>query len=274
MFTEEKELVEQTENVEEPATEELVDGMTDPGEVTETEEETVETFTREQVDEIIAKKLGRKEAKMRREYEKRMAELEEAELVLNAGLGTSNITEATGQLRDFYAKKGVTIPERAIPQYSNDDLQVLAANEAQKIIDSGIEEVIEEANRLADIGLDNMSPREKILFSHLAEYSKTEKEKKELAQIGVKPEALEDSDFKDFQKNLNPKMSVKDQYEMYLKFKPKAQIEPIGSMKGIKTEEPAVKDFYSFEEAQKFTQADFDKNPALFEAVTKSMTKW
>ena len=61
---------------------------------------------------------------------------------------------------------------------------------------------------------------------------------------------------------------------MYLKFKPKAQIEPIGSMKGIKTEEPAVKDFYSFEEAQKFTQADFDKNPALFEAVTKSMTKW
>lgn len=265
---EEKELVEETENVEEPTTEEVVDGDT------EAVEEPVEMFTREQVDEMVAKKLGRKEAKMRREFEKRMAELEEAELVLNAGLGTSNITEATGQLRDFYAKKGVTIPDRATPQLSDDDLKVLAANEAQKIIDAGYEEVVEEANRLADIGLDNMSPREKALFSHLAEHSKAEKERRELAKIGVKPEALNDSDFRDFQKNLNPNMSVKDQYAMYLKFKPKAQIEPIGSMKGTKAEESAVKDFYSYEEAMKFTKEDFDKNPALFKAVENSMSKW
>lgn len=265
---EEKELVEQTENVEEPATEELVDS------VTETVEEPEEMFTREQVDEMVAKKLGRKEAKMRREYEKRMAQLEEAELVLNAGLGTSDITEATGQLRDFYASKGVTIPDRAVPQLSDDDLEILAVNEAQKIIDSGIEDVIEEVDRLADVGLENMSPREKILFGRLAEHRKAEADKKELAKIGVKPEALNDSDFVDFQKNLNPNMSVKEQYEMYLKFKPQAQIEPIGSMKGTKLEESSVKDFYSYEEAMKFTKEDFDKNPELFKAVEKSMSKW
>lgn len=265
---EEKELVEQTENVEGQTTEEIVETVEEPEKVY-TEEE-----FNAKIDELMPRKLERARAKIRKELEREYAGYKEAENVLNAGLGTSNITEATKKMREFYESKGVTIPESQAPRYSDDDLRVLAANEAQKIIESGFEDVVEEVDRLAEIGVKNMTQREKFLFNQLADYRKTETEKKELAQIGVKPEALNDSDFKDFQKNLNPKMSVKEQYELYLKFKPKAKVEPIGSMKGTKTEEAAVKDFYTYEEASKFTKADFDKNPALFKAVEQSMPKW
>lgn len=266
----ERELVEQTENVEGQTTEEIVDDTVE--EVVETEETVEEKFTKEQVDEILAKKLGRQKAKMRRELEKEFAPYREAEMVLNAGLGTSSITDATQRMREFYEERGVTIPNSQPQQYSEDDLKVLAANEAQKIIELGLDEVIDEVDRLAN--KEKMTPRESLLFNQLAKYRQTETEKSELAKIGVKPEALNDSDFKEFQKNLNPNLSVKEQYEMYLKFKPKANIEPIGSMKGTKTEEAAVKDHYSYEEASKFTKEDFDKNPALFKAVEKSMLKW
>lgn len=268
----EKELVEQTENVEGQTTEEIVDGMTDTEEVVETEETVEETFTKEQVDEIVAKKVGRQKAKMRREFERELASYKEAEMVLNAGMGASNITEATQKMREFYADQGVDIPENLTPQYSEEDLKVLAANEAQKIIELGLDEVIEEVDRLAN--KEKMTPRESLLFNQLAKYRQTEIEKSELAKIGVKPEALNDSDFIEFQKNLNPNLSVKEQYEMFLKFKPKAKIEPIGSMKGTKTEEAAVKDYYSYEEAMKFTREDLDKNPALVKALERSMQRW
>ena len=39
-------------------------------------------------------------------------------------------------------------------------------------------------------------------------------------------------------------------------------------------ESGAVKDFYSREEALKFTKEDSDKNPELFNAVCNSMPKW
>ena len=48
----------------------------------------------------------------------------------------------------------------------------------------------------------------------------------------------------------------------------------MGSMKNNTADNNAVKDFYSYEEASKFTKKDFDKNPALHEAVKKSMPKW
>jgi hypothetical protein len=48
----------------------------------------------------------------------------------------------------------------------------------------------------------------------------------------------------------------------------------MGSMKNTDTGENGVKDYYSFEEASKFTKAEFDKNPALYDAVVKSMSKW
>ena len=112
-----KELVtEVTENVEEQATEELVEGTTEPTEeiVEETTEELsepVKTYTDAEVDEIVKKKLHRQEAKLNREFNKQLSSYKRAEEVLNAGLGTSNIEEATNNLTNFYKEKGISIPE-------------------------------------------------------------------------------------------------------------------------------------------------------------------
>lgn len=254
-------VTEVTENVGEQTTEQTV----------EAKMYTEEEFN-QRMDEILAKKIARKEAKIRKEYDEKFAQYKEAEAVLNAGLGTSNIKDATTNLKDFYEKKGVKIPSYQ-PEFSDDDMKVLASNEAQKIIDLGFEEVVEEVDRLADKGLDNMTAREKHIFSQLAEYRRSETDKRDLAKIGVSEAALKDKDFQEFAANLNPKMSMKDKYETYLKYRPKPQVEQIGSMKNTGKEE-AVKDFYSREEALKFTKADFDKNPALFMAVQNSMPKW
>ena len=111
------------------------------------------------------------------------------------------------------------------------------------------------------------------MFQKLAEVRKGMEAERELAQIGVGKEVLEDADFKEFSKKLNPELSIKDKYEMYNKLKPKTEVKQMGSMKTT-TKQPAVKDFYTREEALKFTKADFDKNPALFKAVENSMAKW
>lgn len=272
-----------TENVEQ-TTEEIVDGSnveetTEQSEVVNTEEPKM--YTEEElnarVDELLAKKIGTKlsnqERKLRKQFEKELNTYKEAESVLNAGLGTSSIKEATENLKEFYTNKGIDIPKYQ-PTYNENDMKVLANAEAQEIISSGFDEVVEEVDRLAEIGVDNMTPREKLVFTQLAEYRKSEQERKELAKIGVKEEALQDKEFIEFAKNLNPSMSTKDKYEMYTKYKPKPKVETMGSMKNATSNDNGVKDFYSRDEALKFTKKDFDKNPALFKAVEQSMLKW
>ena len=259
-------VTEVTEKVETPTTEEIAV-------VEEPKMYTEEEFQRK-LSETMTKRTGRLEAKIRKEYEEKYSPYKETEEVLKAGLGVSNIQEATSNLREFYRSKGVEVPEYKQPVYNEDDLKVLANNEAQKIIEYGIEDVIEEVDRLAEKGIENMTSREKLLFQQLATHRKDYEDQKELAQIGVTKDALNDADFIEFAKNLNPSLSAKQKYETYLKYKPKKELEVMGSMKNTTNEDTTVKEFYSREEAAKFTVKDFDKNPALFEAVKKSMTKW
>lgn len=231
------------------------------------------TYTEEElnarVDELLAKKIARKEARIRKEYDKKYGKLEN---VLKAGTGEEDINSITNTLSDFYTKKGIQLPTE--PTYSDSDMRVLANAEAQSIIDSGFDEVVEEVDRLAELGADNMTPREKLVFTTLAEYRKTEQDRKDLAKIGVSDSALQDNEFIEFAKKLNPSMSTKEKYEMYTQFKPKPKVEPMGSMKNNTSNDTGVKDFYTRDEALKFTKKDFDNNPALFKAVEQSMLKW
>ena len=63
-------------------------------------------------------------------------------------------------------------------------------------------------------------------------------------------------------------------YDNYTKTQPKKEYKTAGSMKNTNSGEGAIKDFYTPDEAKRFTKDDFDKNPALYEAVVKSMAKW
>ena len=259
-----KELVNETENVELP-TEEVV--------VTEKVIEQPKTYTEDElnarVDELLAKKIARKEARIRKEYDKKYGKLEN---VLRAGTGEDDLNTITDTLSNFYTKIGIQIPTE--PTYSESDMKVLANAEAQSIIDSGFDEVVEEVDRLAELGVDNMTSREKLVFTKLAEYRKSEQDRKDLAKMGVSEAALEDKEFIEFAEKLNPNMSTKEKYEMYTQYKPKPKVETMGSMKNTTSNDTGVKDFYTRDEALKFTKKDFDKNPALFKAVENSMLKW
>lgn len=242
-----------------------------------TTEETPKTFTQEDVDrmvkekldEVLPGKIARREAKIRKEYDRKYGGLEE---VLKAGTGKESIEEMTDTFKQFYQKKGIQIPEK--PAFSASDIEVLARAEADDIIRNGFDEVVEEVDRLTELGAENMTPREKAVFKALAEHRQNAERGRELAQIGVTEDVYNSQEFKDFAGKFNPNTSIKDIYSIFEKTQPKKNIKPMGSMKTNRPADNGVKDFYSFEEASKFTKADYDKNPALFEAVLKSMTKW
>ena len=262
-----EELVEQTENTEELTAEEIVDVETQEEEPIEepTKEPTEETFTKEQVDSMIAKKLARKEAKMRKEFMQKYGQLE---TVVNAGLGTNSVEEATTKLADFYKQRGITIPNE--PNYTDKDLDILANAEAEDIISGGYDDIVEEVDRLANIGTENMTNRDRKVFKRLAEERKRMEQEKELASLGVTLDDLNTNEFKLFEAKLNPELSLREKYEMYQETKPKPKNNIIGSMKG--SPENRVKDYYSPEEIAKLTDEDLD-NPQIWEAVRKSMTR-
>lgn len=269
-------VLEGTENVEEQATEKLVDGSsvvttdTEGSEEATTEEGKVYTqadidkLVNAKVDELLPKKLERAKSKMQREY---LEKYGRTETVLKAGLGVENIEQATDKLADFYKSKGIRIPDQNT--YSEHDLAVLANAEANEIINLGYDDLVEEVDRLADKGIDRMTAREKLVFTKLAEERTKQESIKELAQIGVKPEALNDSEYKEFASKLNPSLSAKEKYEMYLKIKPRPKVETIGSMKS--TQKDKVKDFYTEDEISRMTLDDLN-DPKVWEAVRRSMT--
>ena len=147
---EKEEMLEQTnesENVETQTTEENVEGidLTDTTDADESisdepEKEEVKTFTQEEVDEIVKKRLARKE----RDYQKELSKYKNVETVLNAGLKTNSIDEAESALRNFYREQGIDLPEPTKPGLSDKELQILGQAEADEILELGLEEVFEE----------------------------------------------------------------------------------------------------------------------------------
>lgn len=252
-------VTEVTENVE-PTTEEVVMQVETPEE---------KTYTQSELDDIVGKRLARNTAKIRKEYEKKYGDLES---VLKAGTGKENVEEVTDSLKKFYESKGVQIPQK--PTYSAEDIQVLAKAEANDIIKAGLDDVKDELDRLSDMGLSNMSEREKAVFRELAEYHKTAVQRKELAKIGVTEDVLASKEFQEFSSQFNSDTPISKVYELYSKTQPRKEVKTMGSMKNNTAQDTGVKEFYTRDEALKFTKKDFDNNPELFKAVEKSMLKW
>lgn len=221
------------------------------------------------LDEVIGKKLARNTAKIRREYEQKYGPLE---TVLKAGTGKEDVGEVTEAFRTYYEGKGVQIP--AAPAYSEKDVEILARAEADDIIKSGMEEVVEETDRLAGIGYDNMSQREKAVFRTLAAYRKSTERNTELSKIGVNEEVYNSAEFQSFAGKFASDVPITEVYNIYAKMQPQKNIKPMGSMTNANSGDNGVKDFYTRDEASKFTQKDFEKNPGLLETVERSMTKW
>ncbi len=245
------EVVETPENVEQPTEEAVV--------------EPAKLFTQEDMNAAVGKAKARTRAKVEKEYQKKYSNLTN---VLKVGTGKETVEEQTDTLTQFYQKRGFQIPQE--PVYTEEDIALLAGAEAKDIIDSGFDEVVEEVDRLAALGTDRMSPRDKALFKVLAEHRQNAERGNELAAIGVTEDVYNSQEFKNFAGMFNPSTPITEVYKLYAKTV-KPHVEPIGSMKnGSHTEE---KTFYTPEEVDKLTPKDYD-NPVIFQRVRDSMKLW
>ena len=226
------------------------------------------TYTEEEfnqkLDEVLGKKLARREAKIRKEYERKYGELES---VLKAGTGKNDVAEVTDAFKNYYQGKGIQMPTG--PAYSERDIEVLARAEADDIINSGFEEVVEEVERLAGLGAKNMNAREKALFKNLAEYRQSTERKQELSRLGVTEDVYGSKEFKEFASKFSPSTPAAEIYQIYTKMQPKKEVKTMGSMRD--GQESKVKDFYTQEEIEKLTEEDLN-NEDVWKAVRRSMT--
>lgn len=281
---ENEEMLEQaneTENVETQPTEENVEGIkltdtTDSGDVTEEEtKEEVKTYTEEEAkalaEEIVEKRMARAKAKFEKEKAQELSKYKTAESILNAGLGTSNIDEVIEKSREYYEKEGIRLPEPVKPGLSPREEEILAKAEANEIIELGIDEVNSELQKLTDKGLENMSSREKIIFTNLYEKSKAEAEINELKKNGIDTSILEDKEFQKFQKKFDRTTSFIDIVNLYEKVNEKPTPKKIGP---IGSDEPNKEsDYFTEEQVLKLTPEDWEK-PGVWEKVRKSQLKW
>ena len=245
-----------TENTETQSAEQFEEGieLTDTTsneekkEVKSYTEEELEKIVNDRIQDILPSRLEREKIKIEKNYREKLSKYEETESILSAGLGTKDISESNKKMREFYKEQGIDIPAYQKPSYSEEDEKALGELDAKKIISLGFDEMQEEANNLASIGTDKMTPRQKVMFTTLATELTYQKQKRELAKLGVKEDVLNNSEFKEFASQFNSKTPIQNVYEMYTKMKPQKQYEQIGSMKNNK--EPVQKDYYTNEEIE------------------------
>ena len=150
---------------------------------------------------------------------------------------------------------------------------MLAKAEAEEIIRGGFEDVVDETERLQNMGA-NRSAREEAVYRELAKHLKNEERGIELSKLGVTEDVYNSKEFTEFAAQFNPNTPITKVYDIYKQTLPKKEIHTMGSMKNNSPGDAAVKEYYSPEEAKKFKPSDYDRIPGLHEAVVKSMQKW
>ena len=232
--------------------------------VEQTTEQTPKMFTQEEVNDIVGKAKARTKAKIEKDYQRKYGGLED---VLRAGTGKETVEEIEDTFRDFYTKKGVKLSQK--PAYSDSDIAVLARAEADDIIRSGYDDVVEEVDRLSAIGYANMTAREKAVFKTLAEHRVNAERGRELSKLGVTEEVYNGKEFREFASKFNASTPIADIYNIYAKTKPRKEHQTMGSMK--QGQNSGAKDYYSPEEIERISMEDLD-DPKVWEAVRRSMT--
>lgn len=267
---------ETTENVEAQTTEEIEEGN-----VSETaNEESLEKedkkpdgrfVTEEELNRMINdaadKRVARKMAKVERDYEKELSKYRDTENVLKKTLNIQDGEDVNTKLREYYEAEGVELPNRYEPELSAREIKALARDDAELIIDSGYEAMVNEAKKLADIGYDNLSAREKEVFLTLSEKVSDERNRKELRRLGASEELLKDEDFIKFQKKFVSGTPMEDIYSLYKGNQQKPVVENPGS---LKNNTPAQKERYTEEEISRMTSAELD-DPKVWSKVMKSL---
>lgn len=237
------------------------------------EQQQPKLYTKEEVDGIVGKKKARWEANSNRAKEKEMAPHNQIMDLLKAGTGKQTPEEIIDHLQKFYGNP-MPAAAQSSAQYSEKDLEILAKAEAAEIISAGEDEVADELERLAALGKEGMSSRDKALFVALANHQKETEWNSQLSQLGIPKEVYESDSFRKFASKFAAATPVREVYDLYQSTQPQKEISTAGSLRNTGAPDDGIKDFYTPEEAAKFSVKDFNDNPKLWKAVNESRLRW
>lgn len=277
-----------TENVEE--NEEVVGTLedtskTDASKVKEEKESVKEEklYTKEELQEAIDRNVKGRLARAENEYAKKIQEYEDLAYTLRKGMGKDdgNVQDLNKDLRKFYKEQGIEIPDVVSRGLSEREEKILAKAEAEEIINGGEDYINQIANEIYNIPAEKRTIRQKAIFESLGKHMMQEKAKAQLKEKGVDESILQDNSFKEFASKFTAQTSIADIYDMFQKINAKEAVEiskrerpaSTGSTRTV-AKTNTVKEYYTEEEASKFTQRELMDNPELLKAVEDSMAKW
>ena len=248
---------EEIENVEETTEETTEETEVEESPVEETTEEqpqgkfyTDEEFN-QKVNEIADRRVARKMRKVNHEIDSYKDTIN----VLKSQIGGESPEEVNAKVRELYEKEGVELPKKIVSE-DTDYIKYQADRDCEDIESEGYEKVKEEANRLAEIGYDNLSSKDKILFTKLCESLNKSDDIKVLNSLNVDASLLEDKDFKEFRAQFNRNVPISKIYDMY-SGKKETKINTPGNLENKST---AERDYFTDEEIEAMSEEELEKN--------------
>ena len=268
---EEKEMLELTnENEEEQET------LKNKVETEETSEDVVEdiksvNMTQEEFDNAMKARLDRQKRSLEKDFAKEMEKYARTRQILSATFGTDDIEELNQRMIDYYTEEGIEIPEEQPKGLSDEEYEILGTAEAQKIIDLGEEDIVDELNRMKDLGVENLDSKEKYIYKKLYETLEHNKQLDDLKKNGIDASILEDKEFQKYEKKFSKDIDLVEKVNLYRKLTQTEIPEKIGSMESESNKQE--KDFYTPEEVVGLSPSEW-KKPGEWEKVMASQKKW
>ena len=245
-------------------------------------EEQERTFDQEYLNKAVEKRLNRE----RRKHEKEMYSYNALAETIKNGLGIEeeitpdilneiimeNLNETdyetdydTDEYEDNYY-------DDYYDRYSYKDEEYLASQYAEDIISEGMEAMNEVYE---DLMYKDRNEREDIIFDRASSELCILSNENTLRDRGEDPKVLRDEKFIDFASKFRADEPLLNIYDLYKKFELgiNENYSPAGSVVD-RSFKRGIKDYYSKEEVDNFSQEDLVKNPKLLEVINKSMERW
>lgn len=239
---------------------------TEPVEEPTEEPEKVKTFTQDEVDELITKRIKRERNRMERDYSEELNKYKELAYLNEKGLKANNLDETLEKTRKFYGEQGI----KYVPTTNTKDEEILAKAYANEIIDEydSLEDLEKYADRLSK--KNNQTNKDKLVLENIVSEINNRKRLTDLKKLGVTEEIYNSKEFRDFESKFTKDTSIDEIYNLYNSSKKQVE-KPAnpGSMKSIPGKEK--KEFITEAEYDKMTREEVRKNLDLIE---RSMPKW
>lgn len=264
--------LEQANIEEEVETEELE--YTDSEEETEaepveepTEEpEKVKTFTQDEVDELISKRIKRERNRIERDYSEELNKYKELAYLTEKGLKANDLDETLEKSRQFYGEQGI----KYVPNANTKDEEILAKAYSNEIIEEyeTLDELTKYVNKLSN--KNNLTNKEKLVLENLNSEITNRKRLTDLRKIGVSEDIYNSKEFREFESKFTKETPIDEIYNLYNSSK-KQSVKPAnpGSMKSTPGKEN--KTFFTSDEVDKMNGDELEKYRDL---ILESMSKW